>query len=147
MLVLASTAFAAPAAAAKGPLPFKGSIQPVETTDFQPPTLYIDATGSGNATHLGRYAVTYEVLVDDSTGEGIASLAFIAANGDSIFADGLGKGNPSGIPGVNKIVEEYTIAGGTGRFAGATGSFTVERLVNLGTGASSGSFVGKIAIP
>ena len=147
LLVLATTAFAAPAAA-KGPVPFKGSIQSVENTVFEPPaTLHIDANGSGNATHLGRYAVTYQVEVDNSTGMGVGSLTFVAANGDSIFADGLGQGNPSDVPGVNRIVERYTITGGTGRFTGATGSFTVERLLTLESGVSSGRFDGQIVIP
>jgi hypothetical protein len=147
VLVLASTAFAAPATA-MGPLPFKGSIQSVENIVFEPPaTLHIDAIGSGNATHLGLYAVSYHVEVDDSTGVGIESLTFVAANGDSVSADGLGQGNPSEMPGVNRIVEEYNITGGTGRFAGATGSFTVERLVALATGVSSGTFDGEIVIP
>lgn len=146
MLVLATAAFAAPASA-MGPLPFKGSIQSIENIVFEPPaTLHIDAIGLGNATHLGLYAVSYHVEVDNSTGVGIESLSFVAANGDSISADGLGQGNPSEIPGVNRIVEKYTITGGTGRFAGVTGSFTVVRLVALATGVSSGSFDGEIVL-
>ena len=143
LFALTSSAFAAPADA-KGPLPFKGSIQSVETYDVQFPTMYVDANGSGNASHLGRYAVSFEVEVNLLTSAGIASLAFVAANGDSIFADGLGQGGPSGTPNVNQIVENYTITGGTGRFAGATGSFTVKRLVSTVTGVSSGTFDGTI---
>jgi hypothetical protein len=45
------------------------------------------------------------------------------------------------------ITEINTITGGTGRFAGAQGSFTVERLVNLATGFTSGSFHGTITSP
>ena len=44
------------------------------------------------------------------------------------------------------IVETDTITGGTGRFAGATGSFTVERLLDQATGISSGSFTGGIVL-
>jgi hypothetical protein len=35
--------------------------------------------------------------------------------------------------------------GGTGRFAGATGSLTVERVLIQATGVSSGSFNGTIS--
>jgi hypothetical protein len=48
---------------------------------------------------------------------------------------------------VASIVEVGTITEGTGRFAGATGTFTVERLVDLTTGISSGSFSGTISSP
>ena len=44
------------------------------------------------------------------------------------------------------ITESYTITGGTGRFARATGAFTVERLAELATGVTSGKFKGNIAI-
>ena len=37
--------------------------------------------------------------------------------------------------------------GGTGRFAGATGEFTVERLVDTATGETEGSFEGTISSP
>ena len=47
-------------------------------------------------------------------------------------------------PGVLSIVEVYTITGGTGRFAGATGTFTLESTLNLATEDSSGTFSGAI---
>ena len=44
-----------------------------------------------------------------------------------------------------RITEVHTITGGTGRFAGATGTFTREALSNLALGFSSGSFDGRIS--
>jgi hypothetical protein len=71
----------------------------------------------------------------------------VAANGDSLFAEGSGLGVPTETPGVNSIVEEYTITGGTGRFVDATGSFTVKRLITLTTGVTDGTIEGKIVLP
>jgi len=48
---------------------------------------------------------------------------------------------------VVRIVEEATITGGTGRFAGATGSFTTVRLYDPVAGTTSGSFEGTISTP
>jgi len=64
-----------------------------------------------------------------------------------IFGAGSGQGTPTGMPGIVSIVETYTITGGTGRFAGATGNFTVERLINRATFASSGVISGTIILP
>jgi hypothetical protein len=44
------------------------------------------------------------------------------------------------------IEETATITGGTGRFAGATGSFTAERLYDMVAGTTIGSFEGTIAL-
>jgi hypothetical protein len=146
-MMVASAAFAAPAAATG--VPFKGTIKAVETNDAQFPTLYVDAAGSGNATHLGGYTVSYRVVVNIPTLSGNETLQFVAANGDVLTAEGFVQATPTGIPDQITIVEEYTIAGGTGRFAGATGSFTMNRLLDGATQATavtSGTFDGTIVL-
>jgi hypothetical protein len=116
-----------PAAAQKG-VPFHGTLQGVETDVAEFPTLFVDGSGTGIATHLGRFTVTWEATVNLVTGSGSGVFHFIAANGDSIFTEDLGQAEPTDPPGVFQIVEINTITGGTGRFEGATGSFTLERL-------------------
>jgi hypothetical protein len=133
---------------AKSKIRFSGFFQGKEI-DVQPPdttTLLVNGSGTGLATHLGEFTVTYTVTVNLVEGSGIGSAHLIAANGDSIFTQILGQAEPTETPGVNSIEEINTITGGTGQFAGATGSFTVERLVNLPTGFTSGSLSGKITI-
>lgn len=80
------------------------------------------------------------------TGSGVGSARFSAANGDSLDTTSHGQGDPTATPDVNRVVETHTITDGTGGFAGATGSFTLERLVNMKTGATSGSFDGSIVL-
>ena len=145
-ILLVSTTLAA--ASARKPLPLKGSIEALETYRVSGPTMFVTATGSGEATHLGRYTVTYEVQVDLPTGTGTGlSAQYVAANGDRLFAEGSGQATPTEDPSVFVVVETYTITGGTGRFAGATGSFTETRRVNIGTGVTSGTIDGNIMIP
>jgi hypothetical protein len=136
------------AASARKQLPFKGSLEAVETHQPNLPTVFVTATGSGEATQLGRYTVSYQVTVNVQTGAGTGlSAEFVAANGDSLFAEGSGQATPTETPGVMKIVETYTITGGTGRFAGARGTFTVERTVNQATRETSGTMNGQIVLP
>ena len=45
------------------------------------------------------------------------------------------------------VIEIYTITGGTDRFAGASGTLTLKRLVSLTTGVTAGTFEGTILIP
>ena len=69
-------------------------------------------------------------------------------NGDTLIADVTGQFGPTAEnPRVLLSVETATITGGTGRFAGATGSFTVERLLNLDTFSTTVSFEGTISSP
>ena len=143
-VVLLTAALAGPAAAEKQ-VPFKGAVQAVEGYDIQFPTMFVNTTGTGEATHLGRFTVTWEFTVNLLNGAGIGSAHFIAANGDSVFTDSLGQGDPTETPGINRVVETHTITGGTGRFAGATGGFILERLVDT-AGITAGSFNGSIVI-
>jgi len=136
------------AASARKPLPLKGSIEAVETYQVNGPTMFVTATGTGEATHLGRYTVSYEVEVDLPTGSGTGlSAQYVAANGDTLFAEGSGQATPTDDPTVFVVVETFTITGGTGRFDGATGNFTEERRVNIVTGVTSGTISGTIVLP
>ena len=76
------------------------------------------------------------VTVPIATGRGIGHFTFTAADGDSISTELLGSGEvifpqPGGPPTHIHVVEQNIITSGTGRFAGVTGSFTVERLVDV----------------
>lgn len=145
LIVLASTTFAAPATEKE--MLLKGSFDATETQQVVPPYAFVDATGVGNATHLGLFTYHLEAQLFLPTLTANVSATLTAANGDMIFAEGSGQGTPTGTPGIVSIVETYTITGGTGRFAGATGNFTVKRLIDRATFASSGTISGTIEIP
>jgi hypothetical protein len=125
------TAFADPSLKEKD---FSGPIASVETADIDFATLImlVDGSGTGQAEHLGQFTYTYEFVVDLATLNGVGSAEFTAANGDSFSTEITA--SASMVPGGNRVVEEHTIVGGTGRFAGASGSFTLDRFVTtIGT--------------
>ena len=134
------------AVAAEKQIPFRGTLQAVETHVVQFPKLVVEGSGAGNATQLGKFTMTFDAEVNLSTRVGIGSSEFSAANGDRVFADFVGQSTLTGTPNLISIVEIYTITGGTGRFAGATGSFVLERLEDQVTGSSSGSFDGTVLV-
>jgi hypothetical protein len=137
----------APQAQSGAEVPFRGSIEAVETSQPQSPTtVLVNSTGGGTATHLGRFTKKGTAVVDFTTGTGEGEDTFTAANGDRLFTTLSGKATPTAEPGILSITENVTITGGTGRFAGATGSFIIERVINLATGVTSGSFTGTITL-
>ena len=138
-VLLASIAVSAVAAET----PFKGTVTAVETSQVVFPVASVIREGTGTATHLGKYTQHATLQVNVQTFFGTGAATFTAANGDTLSASVVGQGTPIG-PTVLSIVEVYTITGGTGRFAGATGSFTLENTLDLTTHVSTGTFSGSI---
>jgi len=134
--------------AAHNQVPFKGTLQGDDVdSDFTGTTVVVTTSGPGNGTHLGRFSFTQKVTVNFTNGTSAGSAHFLAANGDSIDTTVAGSGHPTGTPGEISITDVHTIIGGTGRFARAQGSFTVERLASAITFFTSGSFDGTITSP
>jgi len=147
LTVLAVGLFARPVEAAKQ-VPFHGSLEGLVTRSGAPPIVTVDVEAEGKASHLGRFEVSIPHEVEIATRTATGSYLFVAANGDTLTADFVGHSNPTDEdPTVLYIVEEATITGGTGRFAGATGSFICERLYDTVAGATTGSFEGTISSP
>jgi hypothetical protein len=127
-------------------VPFNGRLDGVVTHTLVSPTVdSVLVEADGNATRLGRFTVAAPHLVDLPTRTAAGTYEFTAANGDTLSADFTGNASPTATPGVISIVEVATITGGTGSFAGATGSFTVERLFDRVAGTTSGHFEGYIS--
>ena len=108
------------------------------------PVFLRSLSGKGHATHLGRFTTTVEwqlnVLTDPVGGVGLFTLT--AANGDTLF--GTITGLATVVDGIAYIQETHTITGGTGRFAGATGTFVGGRVLVEATGMYASSFDGTI---
>jgi hypothetical protein len=138
-----AVSLASVATAVAAETPFKGTIQAVETSQVVFPTLSVTRDGTGTATYLGKYTEHATFQVNLLTLSAAGSATFTAANGDTLTATLVGQATPTS-PGVLSIVEVYTITGGTGRFADATGTFTLERTLNQATGVSTGTFSGAI---
>ena len=124
--------------------PFKGTVNAVETGTVVFPIRSITREGGGTATYLGKYTEHITAQINLLTSHATGAATFTAANGDTLTATVEGQATPTTTPGVLSIVEVYTITGGTGRFAGATGTFTLHSTVNQATGVSSGTFSGAI---
>jgi hypothetical protein len=142
-----SSTFAA-SAAAQHQVPFKGTMHGLDAdSDPTPTSIVVTTDGGGQATHLGRFSFTQRVTVSFTTSTSTGTSHWVAANGDSLDTTIAGSGHPTGTPGEIRITETHTITGGTGRFAGAHGSFSVDRIASAITFTTSGSFTGNITSP
>jgi hypothetical protein len=86
---------------------------------------HLDATG--NATHLGLFTVTADWTI--GTGGGIGTSTWTAANGDEFSTSFTRSGVV--VPPTITFTEAHTITSGTGRFANASGTFTVVQTRGL----------------
>jgi hypothetical protein len=132
--------------AAGDQVPFKGRLDGVATVSpLTPPFVAIDVEGSGHATQLGHFEVSIPHVTNRSNGTAVGSYEFTAANGDTLTADFTSQVTPTDVPGVVSVAVTATITGGTGRFAGATGSFVGDRLADTVNGTITESFNGTIS--
>jgi len=126
--MILTAALAIPAAAQKQ-VPFKGALQGNDTVSPgpSPTTALLRTTATGTGTHLGQFSLIREITGNLVNFSDTGSAQWIAANRDSIYTTIVGQAELSDLPGgFLKVTETHTITGGTGRFTGAQGSFTVE---------------------
>jgi hypothetical protein len=141
-----------------GVIRINGTIAGIEIgAPFPDPAEGFYANGSVTSTDtaLGPFTLSYTLVVDfaflDTTpGAPGASRLVVgdAANGDSILTCFLGNaGNPPLCDnGDLHVGSTHTVIGGTGRYAGARGSYTLDQCVNLVTGETSGTISGTIVV-
>ena len=145
MAAMILTAALAIPAAAQQQVPLKGAFQGKDAvTDSS-----INTNGTGLGTHLGNFSLTQETSLTALSG----TAHWVAANGDSLDSTFLSSADFSTASlGYITVTETHTITGGTGRFAGAQGSFVLERTHIIapsadGTHVTFGSFRGSITSP
>lgn len=133
--------------AASDQVTFRGRLDgSVTVTPLEPPMASVLIEATGNATQLGSFSLEIPHLVNQAIRVGEGSYIFTAANGDTLTAEFTGLATLVA-PGVLTTSETAVITGGTGRFAGATGSFTAERTFFVATGQTVGSFEGTVSSP
>jgi hypothetical protein len=146
LLLLASL----PVSAIERPFALNGAGQATFLFDGAGNLVGADVTSTSNATHLGLCTtvghVDYTPANDPqhpgrmlSSGSG----KITAANGDTLLIEFSGVLDPpEGITGIDRPV--FRFVGGTGRFAGASGTADAVVVVNLATGAFEITMVGRI---
>ena len=135
--------------------PFSGRLSGEVTESFCAPlTICLSGTISGTATHMGRAQMTKSATVHiTSTPCGVTGLlttytedvTITAANGDTVTLTGGGTACAENGAAVGS--GELTVTGGTGRFAGASGTITESIDHNLVTGFETTELSGMISSP
>jgi hypothetical protein len=115
--------------------------------------IYVNGSVTSTDTALGPFTLFYSLPVDfafaftpPGNAGGSRLIVGDAANGDSILACFLGINSGSCANGDLRHVDPWTIIGGTGRYAGARGSFTTDQCSNLDTGETSGTVNGYVFV-
>jgi hypothetical protein len=135
-----------------------GAIQGHATGTVAFPILQAAGGGKGMMSHFGSFTYTLQSAVDLPTGKGTGLFVLAFSNGDVIYGKFAGQGDtpPPPPPAPGHITESLTIDGGTGRFQGATGNLTFQRLVDPyfddptkppAFDSHSGTVTGTISIP
>src|SRR5689334_19789474 len=115
--------------------------------------VYVNGSVMSTDTALGPFTLFYSLPADfafsfvpPGNPGGSRLIVGDAANGDSILAFFLGVNSGSCANGDLRHVDPWTVIGGTGRYAGARGSFTTDQCSNLTTGETSGTISGTIVV-
>ena len=134
-----------PIAFAFGSVPFRGSGTGT-FSDTSPTTVAI--TGTGYYEHLGLTTLVFtSTITGAATCGGFTAMerdTYTAANGDKVFLSVSDVLCPTSTPNAFQLSGSFTVTGGTGRFAGASGSGTVQASITF-TSATSGTFSGTTA--
>jgi hypothetical protein len=107
-------------------------------------------SGTGTASHIGQFRYLIQATVNP-TGNSEGAFLLVFSNGDVIYGSVVGRGPspPPPPPEPVRITENLTITGGTGRFQGASGTITLNRVVDLSTlpayDSHSGTLTGTIS--
>jgi hypothetical protein len=111
--------------------------------------LTLGFTGVGNAAHLGsisgsasnctEFSLTTEAV---DIWDGVAT--FVAADGSTLSTAYVGA-QQAPVAGIASAESTHTVLGGTGRFAGAAGVWTLQGEVDFGAGTFTGSLSGWIS--
>lgn len=141
-----------PVSAVERPFALNGKGVGTFTVDEDGVPISADVTSTSNATHLGLCTTVGKVaytrandpehpgrLLSSGTG------TITAANGDKLlieFSGVLDPPEPGSATGIDRPT--FRFVGGTGRFAGASGSAEAVVIVNLATGAFEITMVGRI---
>jgi hypothetical protein len=107
-------------------VPFKGSFNGTSTVAPGRCAALTNAiSGTGQITHLGHFTTAQSHCIDPTGADPLAFtdgvFTFTAANGDTIFGTYSGRLVPTATPGLFQVDGVFTIEGGTGRFANASG--------------------------
>lgn len=140
---LAAAAFASADGGASASVPFKGNDSFASTVVGGSGSVVQTAdTGSGYATHLGRFTMVASETVDFATLD-VTSGAYTltAANSDTV------SGTYSGhiLPGLTGYLVSGPITGGTGRFAGVIGVIVFDGSFDPATFIGSDDISGTIS--
>jgi len=113
-------------ALANGPVPFNGTETGSFISDLLPfnfPFATDGATAEGDATGIGHYTMAGNFVANVALGTAAGTFTMTADDGDELFLDVKGGVIPADH---SQVLWNNTITGGTGEFAGATGSFTSQ---------------------
>lgn len=149
LVVVGLTLFglAAPAAAADE-VPFTATGTGVITSVTHLPggLTQVDFSTSGTATHLGDFTGPL-VRIQNHQGNFATTVVLVGANGtDSVFLAVSGSFERDGKCLVLST-GTYTVTGGTGAFANATGSGTITTETDSCAGTATGTYTGTISRP
>jgi hypothetical protein len=102
-------------------------------------------TAEGKATHLGHYTIVGVTTIDATTATATGVFRMTTEDGDILFLTMTGYAlQPFS---VKETVADFTVTGGTGHFAGATGGWrlTSHFVYPVDSGEPSNPYVGEIS--
>lgn len=143
LLAAFTLAFAPQSARADDQVPFRAAFITTFESELNLPIARISVTGHGDAVRMGATtAVTTDQEVNLITGEATATYTLTAANGDTVVL--VLEFQTTFVSQIEvTFAGSYIVAGGTGRFAGATGSGSLTGSAKF-DGPSSG--VGEFTV-
>ena len=121
-------------------VPFRGAFSATEAVAGP----LHDLTGEGEATHLGQFTIISSFNVTPPPVSAAGTATWTASNGDQLLTNTAGTAVIT-FP-TATITETHTITGGTGRFAAASGTLVVERVLNLRSLASTATVTGSLTL-